>query len=55
MELYRQLGNCLEEMGVKPPDDIAEALQYVKRESMFRRNYSIEPMCWDSVRSQMHA
>lgn len=50
-ELYRQLGNCFDELGIQPSKDIAEAVKYAadKRE---RERFGQVNVCWQDIKER---
>jgi len=50
VELYRQLGRCYDELGMQPPTDVAEAVEYVADKMRFNQHASLEHMCWQTIK-----
>ncbi|MBW2995343.1 hypothetical protein KY312_03245 [Candidatus Woesearchaeota archaeon] len=49
MGMYDKLGKCFEELNIKPPADVAEALDYFSLK--FRRRFaSLDHVCWSSIK-----
>ena len=46
MEMYRQLSNCFDELNIKPPKDIADAIEHAMYEMSLKRFASLDHMCW---------
>jgi len=50
IELYRQLGNCFDELGIEPPTDVAEAIKYATDKIQFNRDASLNRMSWLTIK-----
>ena len=49
-ELYRQLGNCFNEINMKPDNDILSAIEYANNKIRFNEYESLESMCWQTIK-----
>lgn len=53
-DMYRELGRCFEEIGIQPPADPAEAIEWALME-MSKHRHSCDSdisMCWSNIKEQ---